>query len=66
MSLRCHASFFFFGFWLCVFLCDILVFSYLAQEEEMLRETVSRFAKERIAPKVREMDERSELDSGEL
>ncbi|KAH7912437.1 acyl-CoA dehydrogenase/oxidase [Hygrophoropsis aurantiaca] len=32
------------------------------EEEQMLRETVQRFAKEVVAPKVREMDEKEKMD----
>eukprot|EP00761_Pharyngomonas_kirbyi_P014860 gb/GECH01014891.1/.p1 GENE.gb/GECH01014891.1/~~gb/GECH01014891.1/.p1 ORF type:complete len:435 (+),score=99.56 gb/GECH01014891.1/:1-1305(+) len=34
----------------------------LSEEEQMLKDTVRRFAEEQIGPKVREMDEKSKLD----
>ena len=38
----------------------------LSEEEEMLRETVARFAEERIGPKVAEMDQNHKVDNDVL
>ena len=40
--------------------------TWLSEEEELFRSTVRRFARERIAPKVREMDEQAAFDKGLL
>jgi len=40
--------------------------SILSQEEIMLQDTVSKFSKEKVAPKVSEMDEKGELDASVL
>ena len=40
--------------------------TWLSEEELMFRATVKRFAKEQIAPLVREMDEHSQLNKGLL
>jgi short/branched chain acyl-CoA dehydrogenase len=34
----------------------------LSEDELLLKETVSKFSKEKIAPLVREMDEKSQMD----
>ena len=36
----------------------------ISEDDELFRTTVRRFARERIAPKVREMDERASFDKG--
>ncbi|KAF9969203.1 hypothetical protein BGZ73_008554 [Actinomortierella ambigua] len=38
----------------------------LTEDEQMLKETVARFAKEQVLPKVAEMDEKEKLDAGVL